>query len=737
MTRILILLLLIGCTERSLNNPYSKKDENKNILYSSFSERPKHLDPAKSYSSNEMVFTGQIYEPPFQYHYLKRPYTLIPLTAIEVPTPTYLDINHQPLPKDAEAQVAFSVYEIKIMPNIKYQPHPALAKDRSGTYFYHEMSQEEQNEVNKLSDFNEMGTRELTADDYIYEIKRLADPTVSSPIYGFMSEYIVGMKKLSETLALDYKKKEKKGMLDLRLYPLSGVTIVDRYTYKITINGKYPQFIYWLAMPFFAPIPWEADRFYSQQGLIDKNITLDWYPIGTGPYMLTLNNPNRQMVMKKNPNFHLELYPSESGTATPIITASAGPGENNEEKDQENELLLRDAGKPLPFIDKVVYSLEKENISVWNKFLQGYYDASGISSDSFDQAIRVGMGGQIDLSDEMKQKKIKLLTGTTPTTYYMGFNMLDAVVGGYSPSARKLRTAISIAIDEEESITIFNNGRGSVMQGPIPPGIFGYQEGAAGINPFVYDWVNEKPKRKSIEEAKAILVAAGYPSGRDVKSGKPLILYFDTTGSGPDSKAQFDWLRKQFSKIDIELVIRNTDYNRFQDKMTKGTAQMFQWGWHADYPDPENFLFLLYGPNAKAGKNGENATNYLNPEFDRLFDQMRNMENGSERQAVIDKMVEIFRFDLPWATGFHPKVFGLYHDWYKNVKPNQMANNTLKYIKINPELRRKARARWNKPIWWPIVVLGIVLIAGSVPAILVYRRKELDAKSPVNTSLTE
>ena len=56
--------------------------------------------------------------------------------------------------------------------------------------------------------------------------------------------------------------------------------------------------------------------------------------------------------------------------------------------------LLADAGKPLPLIDKIVFTLEKETIPYWNKFLQGYYDASGISSDSFDQAVQVNVGGE-------------------------------------------------------------------------------------------------------------------------------------------------------------------------------------------------------------------------------------------------------------------------------------------------------------------------------------------------------
>ena len=346
-------------------------------------------------------------------------------------------------------------------------------------------------------------------------------------------------------------------------------------------------------MPFFAPVPWEADVFYSQPGMKERNITLDWYPLGTGPYMLTVNNPNRQMVLERNPNFHGEIYPAEG-----------------EESDFEAG-YLKDAGAPLPLIDKVVYSLEKEAIPYWNKFLQGYYDSSGISSDSFDQAVQIGSAGDISLTAALREKGVKLNTAVSASIFYMGFNMLDPVVGGDSERARLLRQAISIAMDYEEFISIFSNGRGLPAQSPLAPGIFGHLEGEAGMNPYVYDWGKYGLQRKSIEYARKLLAEAGYPDGRDVETGKPLALYLDTPGGGPDDSARMNWLRKQFEKLSIQLQIRATDYNRFQEKMRKGTAQIFQWGWNADYPDPENFLFLLYGKNSKVEHNGENAANYV------------------------------------------------------------------------------------------------------------------------------
>ena len=709
---LVVLAALLGaCRPGPWNNPYPAADAGANVLYSSFEERPKHLDPAQSYSSNENALIAQIYEPPLQYHYLKRPYTLIPLAASEMPQVVYLDEQRQRLAADVDpARIAYSVYEIHIKPGIRYQPHPALARDAQDRPLYQALTPADLEHIDTLGDFAQTGTRELTAADYVYQIKRLAHPRLHTPILGIMSDYIVGLKEYAQTLkqadAQTNGKQGRAAYLDLEKYPLEGAQLIDRYSYRITIHGKYPQLLYWLAMPFFAPMPPEADRFYSQAGMEEKNLTLDWYPIGTGPYMLTVNNPNRQMVLSRNPNFHGETYPTEG---------MPGDAERG---------LLRDAGKPMPFVDRMVYSLEQETIPYWNKFLQGYYDVSGISSDSFDQAVNVGGQGEVSLTESMLAKGIQLDTSIATSNWYLGFNMRDTIVGGDSERARKLRQAVSIAIDMEEYISIFLNGRGLPAHGPIPPGIFGYASGTQGVNPYLYDWVNGASRRKPIEEARRLLAEAGYPNGVDAKTGVPLTLYFDTMATGPDSKSRLDWYRKQIAKIGATLSIRDTDYNRFQEKMLKGTTQMFEWGWNADYPDPENFLFLLYGPNAKAGKNGENAANYDNPDFNRLFEQMKSMDNTPARQKIIDEMVEIARHDAPWVWGFNPKQFSLYHAWFGNANANQMVNNSLKYKRIDPQLRARLRDEWNPPVLWPLGWIAALLALGTMPAVITYWRKE-------------
>ena len=709
---ILLALFLSACGESNWNNPYATADAEKNILYNVFTERPKHLDPVQSYSSNEIQFTAQIYEPPLQYHYLKRPFALIPATAKEIPIVKYLDNEGNQLAEDAQvSDIAFSIYEISIKPGILFQPHPAFVSNAQGDWLYHDLNEQEMAAVFKLSDFPQTGTRELLAEDYVYQIKRLAHPRLHSPIYGLMADYIVGLSDYAKVLKqANQNQSDGKTYLDLRDYQLDGVQVVDRYTYRLKIAGKYPQFVYWLAMPFFAPIPWEADRFYSQKGLIQKNITLDWYPVGTGPYMLTENNPNLRMVLEKNPNFHDEFYPAEGM-----------PG------DEENGLLI-DSEKKLPFIDKIIFTREKESIPRWNKFLQGYYDATGIGSDSFDQAVQLVGQGEATVTEAMAEQGIRLETTVAVSTYYMGFNMLDPVVGGSNAqereSARKLRQAISIAVDYEEFISIFANGRGMPAQSPISPGIAGYREGKEGINPAVYEWMNDQPQRKSIQIAKALLAEAGYPNGIDLRTGAPLVLYFDVTARSSEDRSKLDWMRKQFQKLNIQLVVRSTDYNRFQDKIRKGNAQIFEWGWNADYPDAENFLFLLYGPQSKVRNSGENAANYDNAEYNQLFEQMKNMDDGPQRQLIIDRMLEILRHDAPWLWGYHPKDYGLYHSWYQNIKPNRISNNNLKYLKIDTTLRAQKRREWNEPVLWPIALLLVIVVLSLFPAIAAFRRHE-------------
>lgn len=688
-----------------LNNPYPAADAHKKIYYSSFSEQPKTLDPARSYSSNEYAFIAQIYEPLLQYDYYKRPYTLVPLLAANMPVIRYVDAQLRPIISGDTQKVAYSVYAITIKKGILYQPHPALAQSEDGRYRYLNLPAGflQQHSINELANFEYTGTREVIADDFIYEIKRLASPRVSSSISGLMAEHILGFKEF----AAQIQNQPTQQFLDLRQYPLAGVQKRDDYHFDIVIKGVYPQFLFWLAMPFFAPVPWEADAFYAQDEMDDNNLSFDWYPIGTGPFMLSENNPNRRMVLLKNPNFREEYYP---------VPTSA-----------KDKRFQQRQGQRLPLITEAYYTLEKESIPRWNKFLQGYYDSSAIANENFDQTIQLDEQGKPLLTATMRNQNLRLQRTIDPSIYYLGFNMLDPVVGGTSKRARYLRQALSIAINYDEFISIFFNGRGQAAQGPLPPGIFGYREGKEGINPLVYRWdaVQQRAVRRPLSTAKKLLKAAGYNNGIDPATGKPLILHYDVaiTG-GPDDKAQLEWMRKQFAQLGIDLNIRATQYNRFQEKMRSGNAQIFYWGWNADYPDPENFLFQLYGANGKVAYGGENAANYHNPKYDALFEQMKNRNNDAKRQQIIDSILTLLRYDAPWIWGVNTETFILTQQWVTPAKPNTISLGQLKYVDLDVACRNYYRALWNQPIFWPVLFFILFLVCTFLPLVRMYKERE-------------
>lgn len=725
--RLGLLYLLVGSGGCSLSNaPVPDSWLASNTLFTAYQETPKHLDPTSSYSNNETPWTYAIHEPPLKYHYLKRPYELVPRTLAAMPEVRYVDARGRTLaPNAATADIAESWFDLEIKPGILWHAHPAFARDASGRLRYHALSAADLADKVSPFDFRHRASRGLRAEDYAYAIKRLATTRVKSPAYGFLSEKIVGLKAYGESIkAMD--RELRKGMsaresgvfgelpwIDFRAHALEGVEVLSEYRLRIRVIGKYPQFRYWLAMTFFAPIAWEVDAFYAQPGMSRRNLNHDTWPVGTGPYLLREFQPNARMVLERHPQYRGEPYPCEG------------------EAGDEAKGLLSDCGKTTPFIDRMVSFLEKEGTSVHAKFLQGYYDVPMLERGEPGVGYQVSIEDGTGIAQILQERRIQLPNSVQVGLWYFGFNWLDPVVGaGANPEQaernRKLRHAIAIAFDFEEYVAIFEDNRAQPNVSPVVRGVFGHD--AVRSNPVVYRTKAGKPERRSLEEARSLLAEAGYPGGRDARTGRPLVINYDTMGVGPAYQARIDWVSRQFAKLDIQLEVRNTDYNRFQDKMRKGSAQFFFWGWLADYPDPENFLFLLYGPNAKATTEGENAGNYANARFDRLFERMKDMDDTPERAALIAQMVEIVQQDAPMLFGWSEEYAGAYHQWLRNGKPSNILRDQLQYLRIDAPLRVERTAQWNQPSAWPLGVLVLGLLLLALPAVVALRaRRETNA----------
>ena len=698
------------------NSPYPDGAAATNTLFYSFDERsPRYLDPTASYANPESAYTYQIYEPLYGYHYLKRPYELVPKAAAQVAKPYYLDKAGQRLPDDAAPeQIAQSVYEIPIKKGIRYAPHPAFAKNTKGEYLYHHLTRAELGDKRSPWDFEIQGSRELVADDFVYALKRHATTRIEAPVFAVFAEYVLGLKAYGELIKAEDQKLlaglprdiRDKPFLDFRKWPLEGADAPDPHLLRIRLKGKYPQWNYWMAMPFVAPIPWEADAFYAQPGMADNGLSLNQWPVGTGPFMMTEFIRDRRHVMKRNPAFRGEPYPCE--------------GEPSDAK----EGLLADCGKRMPFVDTLYVTIEKEKVPRKEKFKQGYLDVPEIERPEWGVDFRNDANNSDDVKRRFEERGYKFPLMTDISDWYLGFNMLDPVVGkGDTPAQqaknRKLRQAISIAIDWEEGYgRIFLSKGGIASHGPVPPGLFGSREGQGDFhNPVTHRIENGKIVRRSIEEAKQLLAEAGYPGGRDAVTGKPLVLNYDFQRAvTPEAKAENDWMVRQFAKLGVQLEVRATDFNQWQDKTLKGKHQIYWAGWLADYPDAENFLFLLYGPNAKSKSQGENVSNYENPEYDKLYQELQALDDGPQKQAIIDKMVTMAQQDAPWCFGYFPWGGLAFQQWVYNGKPSILIRDMAKYYRVDPQLRVAKQAEWNRPTWWPVVLLlalalGLVWIA--------------------------
>jgi ABC-type transport system substrate-binding protein len=393
--------------------------------------------------------------------------------------------------------------------------------------------------------------------------------------------------------------------------------------------------------------------------------------------------------------------------------------------------LLDDCGKKTPFIDQIVSTVEREATPQRNKFRDGFYDLEVFERTDTGTPYIVDAMDSEEVRAEQERKGLNFQRYSDVNSWILGFNMIDPVIGmgegeEQRERNRKLRQAISIAIDWDEYSKILPKKGGQTAMSPLPPGIPGSRESeAAGINPVTHRLVNGKPQLRPLEEAKELLAQAGYPNGRHAQTGQPLVLNYDYYAPAtPERKPEIDWMVRQFAKLGIQLEVRATDNNQFQDKVRKGKHQVFWLGWNADYPDAENFLFLLYGPNAKSVSDGENTANYQNADYDRLFTRLKTMDDGPEKQAVVDQMVAILQRDAPWSFGFYPWASVAAHSWVKNSKPAILIRDHGRYLRLDTTERSARLKEWNEPVWWPALLLLAATAGGVVGARRLLRQRE-------------
>lgn len=644
-TVLLGVVLLSGCG----NNPHPPGETGRSVLYRVLSDDPKTLDPTVSYGIDESSIVDALYPAFFQYHYFKRdPYVLeLALGAEEPRREPYLFTVRE---KGRIIEKRGEAWTFRIKRGLRFQDDPCFPGGRG---------------------------REIVAADFLYSFRRMADPAVACPILTFIENKILGLDRLIA------RNRERMNAGESADYagPVPGLQPDPRdpYRFRILLKEPYPQLRYLMAMHFTAPLAREAVARYGAE--------LARHPVGCGAYVLAEYRPKQRLVLRANPNRRPEIYPVEGA-----------PG------DREAE-LLRDAGKPLPLVETVVYNISRESITGWNLFLQGYQDAWGVSRDNYSQVISPSGS----LSPAMARRGITLSREVGVNIWYFAFNLRDPVFGGYDTRRRTLRQAISLAIDAQAFIDLFTQGNARKAEFLIPPGIFGYEKDYE--NPF---------RRHDPARAKELLAAAGYPGGIDQKTGERLTLTYDNTATDAAGRQFVGLLAKQLEAVGVRLVSRSWRANVFRERVLRDQFQFIRYSWFADYPDPENFVFLLYGPNRHPGPN---HAGYQNAAYDRVFERMRAREDGPERGALIRRLREIAARDCPWIPLWHDVSLSLHHGWVANVKPHPIAHGITKYLRIDAPRRVRMQQAWNPPNLAPLGAGAVLVIAAVIPALRLARER--------------
>jgi oligopeptide transport system substrate-binding protein len=540
----------------------------------SISTEIKSFDPAKAFNDDSLNVISQVLEPLYQYHYLKRPYEVIPLIADGMPT--YLNDN--------------KTIQIKIRKGIFYHGHIA---------------------------FN--GRREVKAVDFINQIKRLSMSGGKSNGRWIFSDRLKGFDTFSKSINSVEELINKK---------MSGLELIDDYTFNLHLVRPDSKIIYFLAMNFVTPIPAELIR-YTENNL-DKVL------IGTGPFIYSNLSNSEKIVLTENLSFNKQFYP---------VVGDRYANVHN---------LLEAGKKRIPFIKKINIHIIKDANQMWNSFIAKDIDMIEIPKEYISKVIKP----EGSLYKKYREKGIVSNHFSSLSSRWLSFNMNDKLWG----QNKDLRKAIAFAIDYSEYIEVLTQNTSFRANGLIVPAVPGYD-----------------PTRKlkynfNLVKAKELIKQAGYPNGR----GLPVLKYSTRTKSEA-SILEGTLVKKFLSKIGIKVEIEELEFGEFLKKGRSGKLQFFTDQWIYDYPDAENFIQLLISKNHP----GINKSGFSNKKVDQLYLKLLSVKNDIERNEIINDIEKIIEANVPWIMLSYDSSYILNYSKVKNIRKSSVIRNIMKYIDIN------------------------------------------------------
>lgn len=521
--------------------------------------------------------------------------------------------------------------------------------------------------------------RMVKAEDVHFAFQRLCDPKVESPFLSNLAEYIPGMNEAHDAA-------QKSGAFDYSK-PLAGIEVLDELSFRVHLSKPYPQIIYWLAMHCTTPVAREAAQYYDGKPH-DGQVRPDFHKfhaVGTGPFRVAEYTPRQRVRLERVEGYQSTTFP---GDGFPPEKAA---------------WLQTLAGKPLPLVDEVHFAILRETIPIFILTRQGYLDGMGVNKDAFNAMLTP----RHELTEKYRARGMMLEKDIEPTTFWISFN-LDAKDSPIATN-KKLRQALSCAYDGQTYTDIFHNSVAPVAHQLVPPGLFGHQHDFQ--NPYGYH----------LGKAQRLIAEAGYPLGRDPRTGNPLVLTMDAAASGSQDRQSTEFVKRCFEKLGVRVRVIENTFAHLLAKEDTGDFQIAEGtGWGADYPDPENFFFLLYSKNVPPL--GKNISRYRNPEFDRLFEQMATMENSPERFDLLKRMNAMVAEDVPHILTIHRAQYTAVQPWSPRTNSNMMLEGGVKYAVVDAAMRDRLRTDWNQRPLWPLGVLGAMFV-GAIGYAAYWSRK--------------
>ena len=551
------------------------------------------FDPVQVNDVYSAIIFGHIFDAPLTYDYLARPFKLKPATVAALP----------------EVSADGKIWTVRLRPGIYFADDPAFRGKK----------------------------RELTAQDYVYSLKRHFDPKNKSPNFYLLDKRIVGMDAIRrQALAggkFDYDRE------------VEGLRAIDRYAFRIVLTEPTPNLRYYLAYcNLSCAVAREVIEAYPDR-------TME-HPVGTNAYRLTQWKRSSRMVLERNANYREDFYAEEAPADDP----------------QAQAIAAKMRGKRLPLIDRVEVYIIEEPQPRWLAFLNREHDLiERVPAEYVNIAAPEGK-----LAPNMQKQKIQLdRTNELDLTFFY-FGMDHPVVGGYTPEKVALRRAISLAFDTDEAIRAIYRGQAIAAQSTVPPQAYGADSDLAGplaeFNPA---------------KAKALLDVYGYVDRdgdgyRESPDGSKLVLEVATT---PDSQGkQLDELWHKFmERVGLRTEFRKAKWPEHLRDSRAGKLMIWTLGWLATDPDADTFYVVLYGPN----KGQSNLSRFDLPAWNTLYDKAKMLSNSPERDQLYREMDKLFFAYAPVRPIAHRIVTGLTQPWVIGYRRNQVMREFWKYLDID------------------------------------------------------